>query len=49
VESWAHLEYAVSNQWPREADIYNPDTMLKMLGRWYEAAGVPFSAREFHT
>jgi len=32
-----------------EADIYNPDTMLKMLGRWCEAAGAPCPAHEFHT
>ncbi|HKI43535.1 MAG TPA: hypothetical protein VKA66_24950 [Mycobacterium sp.] len=49
VESWTHLEYAGSNQWSREADIYNPDTVLEMLGRWCEAAGVPCPAREFHT
>jgi hypothetical protein len=49
VESWTLLQYAGSNQWSREEDIYNPDTMLKMLGRWCDAAGVPFPAPEFGT
>lgn len=44
VESWQLLHYAGNNQWSREEDIYNPDTMLKMLGRWCEAAGVDFPA-----
>jgi hypothetical protein len=48
VESWMLLEYTGSNQWSREEDIYDPDTMLTMLGRWCEAAG-PCPAREFHT
>ena len=42
VDSWTLLEYAGNNQWSREEDIYNPDTMLKMLGRWCEAAGIEF-------
>ncbi len=25
-------------------DIYNPDTMLTMLSRWCDAAGIPFPA-----
>ncbi|MDT5259680.1 MAG: hypothetical protein QOD10_4760 [Mycobacterium sp.] len=49
VESWTLLEYAGGNQWSREEDIYNPDTMLKTLGRWCEAAAVPCPTREFHT
>jgi ketosteroid isomerase-like protein len=47
VESWSLLDYAGNNQWSREEDIYNPDTMLRMLARWCEAAGVPFPAPEF--
>jgi hypothetical protein len=42
VQSWTLLEYAGDNQWSREEDIYNPDAMLRMLGRWCEAAGVSF-------
>jgi hypothetical protein len=50
VDSWTLLEYAGNNQWSREEDIYNPDTMLKMLGRWCEAAGVEFPVpAEFQT
>jgi len=48
VESWSLLQYAGNNRWSREEDIYNPDTMLKMLARWCEAAGVPFPAPESH-
>jgi hypothetical protein len=47
VESWTLLQYAGNNQWSREEDLYNPDTMLKMLGRWCDAAGVSFPAPEF--
>jgi hypothetical protein len=46
VDSWTLLEYAGNNQWSREEDIYNPDTMLKMLSRWCEAAGVEFPVPE---
>jgi hypothetical protein len=48
VESWTLLEYAGNNQWRREEDIYNPETMLTMLSRWCDAAGVPFPAPEFN-
>jgi hypothetical protein len=44
VPSWTLFEYAGNNRWSREEDIYNPDAMLKMLGRWCDAAGVPFPA-----
>lgn len=47
VDSWSLLEYAGNNQWAREEDIYNPETMLSMLSRWCDAAGVPFPAPEF--
>jgi ketosteroid isomerase-like protein len=46
VESWSLLEYAGNNQWSREEDIYNPETMLGMLTRWCAAAGVRFPALE---
>jgi ketosteroid isomerase-like protein len=42
VDSWTLLEYAGNNQWSREEDIYNPDTLLTMMARWCDAAGVPF-------
>ena len=42
VPSWTLLEYAGNKQWSREEDIYHPDAMLKMLGRWCDAAGVAF-------
>jgi hypothetical protein len=42
VDSWTLLEYAGNNQWSREEDIYNPNTLLEMMARWCEVAGVPF-------
>jgi ketosteroid isomerase-like protein len=47
VQSWTVLQYAGNNQWSLEEDIYNPDTMLKMLSSWCEAAGVPFPEPDF--
>lgn len=49
VQSWTLLHYAGKNQWSREEDMYNPDAMLKMLGRWCDAAGVAFPSVEPHT
>jgi ketosteroid isomerase-like protein len=49
VDSWTLLQYAGNHQWCREEDIYNPDTMLTMLSRWCDAAGIPFPAVEFET
>jgi hypothetical protein len=46
VESWSLVEYAGNNQWSREKDIYDPETMLT---RRCHATAVTFVVPEFGT